>query len=52
MLKCFHCMQVHFYSSPSVQTDTKRNGECATFYGNKSHLLKNLYVIGFNTIEA
>ncbi|KAL6724937.1 hypothetical protein Aduo_019776 [Ancylostoma duodenale] len=30
--------------------EKKRNGECATFYGNKSHLLKNLYVIGFNTI--
>ncbi|XGW35677.1 hypothetical protein V3C99_019127 [Haemonchus contortus] len=28
----------------------KQNGECATFYGNKSHFLKNLYVIGFNTI--
>ncbi|KHJ84194.1 hypothetical protein OESDEN_16095, partial [Oesophagostomum dentatum] len=30
--------------------EKKRNGECATFYGNKSHLLKNLYVIAFNTI--
>ncbi|WKY15181.1 hypothetical protein Q1695_000570 [Nippostrongylus brasiliensis] len=28
----------------------KQNGECATFYGNKSHFLKNLYVICFNTI--
>ncbi|CAJ0610042.1 unnamed protein product [Cylicocyclus nassatus] len=28
----------------------KENGECATIYGSKSHLLKNLYVISFNTI--
>ncbi|KJH41785.1 7 transmembrane receptor [Dictyocaulus viviparus] len=28
----------------------KKNGECATFYGNKSHFLKSLYVIAFNTV--